>query len=53
MECTQCGYDFPMREETWFDREEPITTEHYCSCVGECNEDTDEHYCYVDESEVE
>ena len=52
MECLQCGYDFPMRRETWFDKEEleyPMTTEHYCSCTEECSED--KHECYVEESD--
>ena len=47
--CKDCGYEFTDR---WLIFEEKYT-DHYCTCNEECNEDTDEHCCYVDECEVE
>tara|TARA_R100001530_G_C4251951_1_gene138081 strand:+ start:94 stop:678 length:585 start_codon:yes stop_codon:yes gene_type:complete len=51
MECKECGYDFPGRATCWIG-DDPISTDHYCSCTEDCDESTDEHYCYVEESEL-
>tara|TARA_R100000687_G_C6343402_1_gene115318 strand:- start:2 stop:208 length:207 start_codon:yes stop_codon:yes gene_type:complete len=54
MECTQCGYDFPSRSNAFNEDTtlSEIHTDHYCSCNEDCNEDKDEHCCYVEDCEV-